>query len=87
MSPRRFVPALVVLALALVLRPVHAQYVSPGPTAGGSCRPYVEELASARSVSLVSLALEVMVRRYQLGPIWSARPETLFRPVMRRARG
>ena len=87
MSPRRFVPALVVLALALVLRPVHAQYVSPGPTSGGSCRPYADELASHRPISLGWLAFQVALRRYQLGPIWSVRPETLVRPVARRSRG
>ena len=88
MSPRRFVPALVVLALAMVLRPVHAQYISPGPTSGGSCHPYVEELASTRSVSLGALALQVLLLRFQLASgSWFVGPENRVRPVMRRARG
>jgi hypothetical protein len=69
MSPRRrLVPVLLVLSLAVSARPTHAQYTDPGPIAGGSCRPYVEESPTAPALWSQWLCLNLLVRHF---PVWT----------------
>ncbi len=48
---RLVVVASVVTALACATVPVSAQYVEPGPSGGGSCRPATPEIESSVAVS------------------------------------